>query len=723
LSENKSKSKIDYKVNRAWFKVLFNHAIRTHESEILCSIKCFRTGNNLGGLLTDHEVRTLITDQDERDKEDADFINKMAGIIYTHRLSILICSPFPYAEHLITDIIVDSLDAGNRVSRLSDGGRWLGDNIYPSLDKNTLLVISFYEGDPAKEKSDFVQKIINKGNPVIMGCANKRDVPGGFKELVDIEITLPKMSSLMFEEVLYELFSRDEATEDSDGSGEFGKVFGNVFYEVFHKKRLSEHTINAIHPTDLQQPVRLGYTQEETLTYIEERVSKRFNVVNDDSVPSIDDLYGLGEASIVARDLVNDIDMAISNRIDWSEVDRGMLMVGPPGTGKTTLARAIARDCGIRFIEASVSKWMVGDTLGPHLAAIRSSFEEARRYQPSILFIDEMDSIGNREMLGPRGRSYYTAVINCLLEELDGFTGRDKIIIIAATNYEDNIDPALRRSGRLDQIVKIPYPNAAALREIIRFHLKSYEEGSHIDGDIDYEYLGKMAFGLTGADIEFIVRGAARRARRADRKIEQSDLIAELMSKPRDEMLHEPLGEDTMRRLAVHEAGHALVRLLSDTRGAEIAYASIGRRSDGQAGYTAVLEEERTSYFSTDYEHQASICLAGRAAESVVYGAENISDLAGNGDESSDLAKASSLIKKMIGLVGLSDEQNLVWYEDVSDKLKTDLNDKLDSKLRVIYADLIVFMKKHRELLDSIVDILIEKQEVSGDELRKMVSR
>ena len=153
----------------------------------------------------------------------------------------------------------------------------------------------------------------------------------------------------------------------------------------------------------------------------------------------------------------------MAGKLPWSQVDRGALLVGAPGTGKTTLARAIARACGVKFIQASASGWMAeGVSLGPHISAIRKTFSEARDYSPSILFIDEIDSIGSREQFARDNNSVYqTEIVNAVLEQIQELDPIEpQCSCIGATNHENRVDPALRRAGRLDRVIRIPRPNS-----------------------------------------------------------------------------------------------------------------------------------------------------------------------------------------------------------------------------------------------------------------------
>ena len=211
----------------------------------------------------------------------------------------------------------------------------------------------------------------------------------------------------------------------------------------------------------------------------------------------------------------------------WPAGSRGRRSIGercssgPPGTGKTTLARAIAKACGIKFIQGSATGWMAeGVSLGPHIAAIRKTFAEARDYSPSILFIDEIDTLGNREAFSRDNNSVYqTEIVNAVLEQIQGLDPAAPVFLIGATNREEGVDPALRRAGRLDRVIRIPRPNSAALDDIYRYYIAALGSSIKVDPKLDTLALGKLSVGLTGADVERIVRGAARRARKAGRAL------------------------------------------------------------------------------------------------------------------------------------------------------------------------------------------------------------
>jgi SpoVK/Ycf46/Vps4 family AAA+-type ATPase len=219
------------------------------------------------------------------------------------------------------------------------------------------------------------------------------------------------------------------------------------------------------------------------------------------------ELHGMGEARQFCEDLIADIHAAQAGTIPWSAVDKGVLLVGAPGTGKTTLARAVARACGVKFIVASAAGWQAAGHLDAHLRAMRSDFSEARRFAPAILFIDEIEAVSSREARGGNQR-WYTGIITALNEELAGLASREGVVVIAAANYPDRIDPALLRAGRLDTKIFFPHPTADELRGIIRFHL-----GNDLI-DTDLGSLAVAAVGSTGADVEKLVRVARRRARK-----------------------------------------------------------------------------------------------------------------------------------------------------------------------------------------------------------------
>lgn len=362
--------------------------------------------------------------------------------------------------------------------------------------------------------------------------------------------------------------------------------------------------------------------------------------VSDDG-PALDDLAGLGAAGDWGRALAVDLDDYKAGRIQWSDMDRGVLVSGPPGTGKTTFAQALGRTCKVPVFIHSLARWQAKGYLNDLLKAMRGAFEEAKKSAPAILFLDEIDSFGDRETLEGRGEQYSREVINGFLECLDGVEGRDGVIVVGATNNPSKIDAAIRRPGRLDKHVIIPLPDVEGRKGILRYHLQGDLPG------VDLAPIAEMLEGSSGAAIEQIVRDA-RRAARADRRS---------MSV---EDLSEAIPGRTVRpwedywQTCVHEVGHAVVG--HDLR--DVAHRMPIRirafretnpylRSSGDTLFDNGIRGRKAEYLA-----EIATLMGGLAAEEVVTG--SFCDGSG-GSEGSDLHRATILAVLMETSIGFGD--------------------------------------------------------------------
>ncbi len=228
---------------------------------------------------------------------------------------------------------------------------------------------------------------------------------------------------------------------------------------------------------------------------------------------------GLGPALEWGRALVADLEAYRAGRLPWADVDRGAVLVGPPGTGKTTFAAALAEEAGVPLIATSYAAWQSTGHQGDMLKAMRKSFHEARAAAPCLLLIDEVDSFPHRDRVRSDHADYVRGVVNGLLAELDGATSRDGVVVIGACNSADNLDPALVRPGRLDRIVPVGLPDFEGRAAILRVHLGGDLRGA------DLWQVARIAEGMSGAELEKTVREARRAARAAERGLLVGDLV------------------------------------------------------------------------------------------------------------------------------------------------------------------------------------------------------
>lgn len=556
-----------------------------------------------------------------------------------------------------------------------------------------IALIPFYSNCRLNNPDRIAYELATKDISAILACDSFSSLPESLKVRCDIKLTLPPIDASTFESLFAQVM---EAPPPSDW------------------RVLGEDWVRHVIPTDFEHPRRMSLKPDAAFDYVHAQVTERLAAIDPERALGLDQLYGLGEARQFAEDLITDIHAACKGKLPWSQVDQGALLVGPPGTGKTTLAKAIAKDCGVKFILASANAWMAsGEHLGHHIRAIRQTFADARRYAPSILFIDEIDGLGNRETFSGPHAQYLIEVVNAVLEQLQGLDPAAPVFILGATNYVERVDPALRRSGRLDRVINIPFPNTESLSKIYGHYLASLAQEVGVNAAVDTKALGGLSLGLTGADVERIVRGAVRRARKERRSVSQNDLIAEVTGKSRSVEGTLRMSAAEMERTAWHESGHAIASYLSGSKGADIGFVTIVPRSDGTLGFVARVPDERVSFTYRDYVDRLEILLAGRAAEEIKYGEDHISSGA-----SSDLRTASAIAIRMATQLALGKSHALLWSEQPNEEHLQ----RSEALLREVYGSAMLKLTENRQLLQSFANELLEKQELTGDQARQIFS-
>lgn len=442
---------------------------------------------------------------------------------------------------------------------------------------------------------------------------------------------------------------------------------------------------------------------------------------------NFDDVAGQEEAE---ESLVEIVDY-LKNPKKYTEIGakcpKGALLVGPPGTGKTLLARAVAGESHVPFFSIAGSEF-VEMFVGRGAAKVRELFDEAKKNAPCIIFIDEIDTIGKkRDSAGISGNDEREQTLNQLLTEMDGFDGNIGIVMLAATNRPEILDPALLRPGRFDRQIRVELPTLKDRIEILNVHARSYK----MEDDIDYSLIARSTAGASGAQLANILNEAALRAvRMGHDKVRQEDIqesievvIAGAQRK------QDILSPEEKKRVAYHEIGHALVAALQ-TGSEPVEKITIIPRTSGALGYTMqVPKDEKNLYTREDLINHITTLCGGRAAEEVIF--NEVSTGAAN-----DIEKATETARSMITQYGMADEFGMVKFQDFGSRYMGDNgNMNCSEETRKEIDDLMVKIVKsaqdnarqliadNRDAMKELSEFLLEEETITGKQFMEILSK
>ena len=459
----------------------------------------------------------------------------------------------------------------------------------------------------------------------------------------------------------------------------------------------------------------MNFGKSNAKIYVENETGKTFK-----------DVAGQEEAKDSLFEIVDFLHNPGKYKEIGAKVPKGVLLVGPPGTGKTLLAKAVAGEASVPFFIISGSEF-VEMFVGLGASKVRDLFKQAKEKAPCIVFIDEIDAIGKkRDVSGYSGNDEREQTLNQLLNEMDGFDATEGVVLLAATNRPEILDPALTRPGRFDRQVQVELPDKKGREDILKVHAKNIKR----EDNIDYEEIAARTAGTSGADLANIVNeGALRAVREGRKRLSQEDLEESIeVVIAGQQKKNAVISDDQKKIIAYHEVGHALVAAIQ-THKTPVTKITIVPRTGGALGYTMTVDKDE-KYIMTKEEIFDEICTlaGGRSAEELIFNTKTTG-------ASNDIERATAMARSMVTIYGMDEDFDFMQLEQVQGKylggergliVSSGTGNKIDEKVQKIisaaHMRAIEILKENMDKLHEIADFLLKEETITGEEFMEILN-
>lgn len=459
----------------------------------------------------------------------------------------------------------------------------------------------------------------------------------------------------------------------------------------------------------------MNFGKSNAKIYVENETGKTFK-----------DVAGQEEAKDSLFEIVDFLHNPGKYKEIGAKVPKGVLLVGPPGTGKTLLAKAVAGEASVPFFIISGSEF-VEMFVGLGASKVRDLFKQAKEKAPCIVFIDEIDALGKkRDVSGYSGNDEREQTLNQLLNEMDGFDATEGVVLLAATNRPEILDPALTRPGRFDRQVQVELPDKKGREDILKVHAKNIKR----EDNIDYEEIAARTAGTSGADLANIVNeGALRAVREGRKRLSQEDLEESIeVVIAGQQKKNAVISDDQKKIIAYHEVGHALVAAIQ-THKTPVTKITIVPRTGGALGYTMTVDKDE-KYIMTKEEIFDEICTlaGGRSAEELIFNTKTTG-------ASNDIERATAMARSMVTIYGMDEDFDFMQLEQVQGKylggergliVSSGTGNKIDEKVQKIisaaHMRAIEILKENMDKLHEIADFLLKEETITGEEFMEILN-